>query len=100
VLWNSRSQSPRRIDLNRRRLADQLMATFSATARQHFTTISGRHARAEAVDTGAFQSAWLECSFHGGFPLLSSVALAEAPEPEKDAAFYRIRSALAIYNAL
>lgn len=47
------------------RLDGDPMTTFGATARQHFTTIGGRHTGAKTMDASTFQIAWLKSSFHG-----------------------------------
>src|SRR5690554_1028917 len=47
------------------KLRRQTCATFRTTARKYFTAVSGGHASTEAVNTFAFQYAWLKRSFHG-----------------------------------
>ena len=47
------------------------LATFGPAAGEDFTSVLGRHAVTEPVGTGTFQSAWLECAFHGLRPFES-----------------------------
>ena len=51
-------------------LESEALAAAGASTVQYLATTFGCHAGAEAVGAGAFQYAWLKCSFHSNIQIV------------------------------